>query len=171
MFDKITLSTEFPLKIDVIVEIPRGSHNKYEYDESLGLIRLDRVLHSSVIYPTDYGFVPQTRSEDGDHLDVLVLITDHLFPGCVVTVRPIGMIDMDDDKGKDWKVIAVADTDPRYKEVTSLKDVDQHYLKEIQQFFEVYKQLENKTVTFNGWLDKEKAIEIIKATNLKFLEE
>lgn len=157
----VTLGTNAPETITVVVEIPRGSHSKYEYDETLNVIRLDRVLHSSVVYPTEYGFLPQTRAEDGDHLDVLVLTTDPLFPGCVIEVRPIGVADMEDDKGKDWKILAVAKHDPRYTEINELNDIPNHRLNEIQNFFEVYKQLENKTVQFNGWLDRQKAYEVI----------
>lgn len=162
MFNHISIRPDYPEKIDVIVEIPRGSHSKFEYDESLGIIKLDRVLHSSVVYPADYGFVPGTRSEDGDHVDVLVLTSDPLFPGCMVTVRPIGVADMEDEAGKDWKILAVAEKDPRYTEIRSLDDVDQHTLDEIQNFFEVYKQLENKKVIFSGWQNKESALEVLR---------
>jgi inorganic pyrophosphatase len=162
MFEHIGIRPDYPDKIDVIIEIPRGSHSKFEYDENLGLIRLDRVLHSSVVYPTDYGFVPSTRSEDGDHVDVLLLTTDPLFPGCVVTARPIGVADMEDEAGKDWKILAVAEKDPRFAGINDLKNVDKHTLDEIKNFFEVYKQLENKKVTFSGWHNKNKAIEVLK---------
>lgn len=167
----VTLGEGAPEVINTVVEIPRGSHNKFEYDETLNAIRLDRVLHSSVVYPTEYGFVPETRAEDGDHLDVLVLTTDPLFPGCVLSVRPIGVADMEDDKGKDWKVLAVAEHDPRYAEIKELSDIPTHRLNEIQNFFEVYKQLENKTVTFNGWLDRQKAYEVINQCNQAHLDD
>lgn len=157
----VTIGSSFPEKITVVVEIPRGSHSKYEYDETLNVIRLDRVLHSSVIYPTEYGFVPETLAEDGDHLDVLVLTSDPLFPGCVLNVKPIGVADMDDDKGKDWKILAVADNDPQFNEINELADVPKHRLNEIRNFFEVYKQLENKKVIFNGWFDKDRAVEVL----------
>lgn len=162
MFNHIQNHDDFPKKINMIVEIPRGSHSKYEYDEHLGIIRLDRVLHSSVVYPTDYGFVPATLSEDGDHLDILLLTSDPLFPGCLVTARVIGVADMDDEAGKDWKVLAVADHDPRYTNIDSLTDVDAHRLDEIQNFFEVYKLLEKKKVTFNGWKDRDEAYVILR---------
>jgi inorganic pyrophosphatase len=162
MFDHIQIPEGFPEKINMIVEIPRGSHSKYEYDEHLGIIKLDRVLHSSVVYPTDYGFVPATLSEDGDHLDVLLLTSDPLFPGCLVTARIIGVADMEDEAGKDWKLLAVADHDPRYTNTSSLADVDKHRLDEIQNFFEVYKLLEKKQVIFHGWKDRTQAYTILR---------
>ena len=166
MFENIKIDTDFPNTIQVVVEIPKGSHSKFEYDEDLGLIKLDRVLHSSVMYPTDYGFVPGTRSEDGDHVDVLLLTTDPLFPGCLVTARPIGVADMEDEAGKDWKILAVAENDPKYAQVKDLSDVGQHTLDEIQNFFEVYKQLENKKVIFTGWKSKEEAFTILSQCRL-----
>ena len=170
-FSKIPLGDEAPAKINVIVEIPRGSHHKYEYSESLDEITLDRVLHSAVFYPTDYGFIPHTRGEDGDHLDVMVVVTDPLFPGCVVSVRPIGVLDMEDDKGQDWKIIAVCDTDPRLKTVNDISDLDEHVKNEISHFFAVYKNLENKEVTVKEWEGKEKAFQLIIQAQDKFQAE
>lgn len=160
-FSKVKIGNKSPELINVIIEIPRGSHHKYEYDEQMHEIKLDRVLHSSVFYPTDYGFIPQTRGDDGDHLDVLVIISEPSFPGCVMEVRPIGVLDMADDKGQDWKIVAVCNSDPRLKEINSLNDLDEHHKNEIQHFFEVYKQLENKEVDVKGWMDKESAYKII----------
>ena len=108
------------------IEIPRGSRNKYEFDEELGRLRLDRVLYSSVHYPTDYGFVPDTLAEDGDHLDILVLMQEPTFPGCIIEARPIGGLDMSDEKGPDFKVLAVPVGDPRYQEVTNLASLGEH---------------------------------------------
>ncbi len=160
-FSKVKIGENAPEKINVVIEIPRGSHHKYEYDEEMHEIKLDRVLHSSVFYPTDYGFIPDTRGEDGDHLDVLVIISDPSFPGCVMEVRPIGVLNMADDKGQDWKIVAVCNSDPRLKEINSLDDLDEHHKSEIQHFFEVYKQLENKEVDVKGWLGKDEAYRII----------
>jgi inorganic pyrophosphatase len=103
------------------IEIPRGSRNKYEYDEEHGVFRLDRVLYSSVHYPTDYGFIPDTLAEDGDHLDILVLVQEPTFPGCLIETRPLGGLDMADEKGPDFKVLAVPVDDPRYSHVQSLE--------------------------------------------------
>lgn len=160
-FSKVKIGNSSPEIINVVIEIPRGSHHKYEYDEEMHEIKLDRVLHSSVFYPTDYGFIPDTRGDDGDHLDVLVIISEPSFPGCVMEVRPVGVLDMADDKGQDWKIIAVCNSDPRLKEMNSLEDLDEHHKNEIQHFFEVYKQLENKEVEVKGWLDKDRAYRII----------
>ena len=167
-YKDIKLGKKYPESFDVVIEIPKGSHHKYEYDEELDEIKLDRVLHSPVFYPTDYGFIPETRSEDGDHLDVLVIITEPLFPGCVVSVRPIGGLDMEDEAGIDWKIIAVADKDPRLSNIKTIDDLDEHYKKEIKHFFTVYKDLENKWVKIKDYHSKEKALEIIEESKVKF---
>ncbi len=168
----IKIGKNFPELINVVIEIPRGSNNKYEYDEESGVIMLDRVLHSPFFYPTDYGFIPETRSEDGDHLDVLVLIKEPTFPGCVVKVRPVGVLDLEDEKGRDWKIIAVADTDPYYKQITDLDGINIHLKEEIKHFFETYKHLEKgKTTKVRGWMPKEKAFEVIKSEHLLYLSE
>lgn len=158
----IAIGKDAPKKVRVVIEIPRGTHHKYEYDDDLDAIKLDRVLHSAVFYPTDYGFIPQTLSEDGDHLDTLVLITDPLFPGCVVEVRPIGMLDMEDEAGRDQKIIAVAETDPKLSHIRAMQDVDKHYKLEIEQFFKEYKELEHKKVTIKEWHGQDKAFQMIE---------
>jgi inorganic pyrophosphatase len=170
-YHDIPIGSRSPRVINVVVEIPKGSSNKYEYDEKLDLIRLDRVLHSPIYYPFDYGFVPQTRSEDGDHLDALVLVTTPLFPGCVVTARTIGVIDMEDEAGQDWKVVAVADQDPRFKSVTSVESLGAHFKRETQHFFEEYKRLEHKWAGVRNWLGKEDAYRIIERSAERFLLE
>ena len=171
-FAHLTLGAQAPKLITVVVEIPRGSRNKYEYSEQLDLICLDRVLHSTLFYPTDYGFIPQTRSEDGDHLDVLVLITQPTFPGCVLQVRPIGLLDMEDEAGRDWKIIAVADQDPYYKHMNDIDDVNIHLRKEIQHFFEAYKHLEaGKKSVVLGWQGKEDTYAIIKQAQKVYADE
>lgn len=170
-FTNVRIGENSPEKINIVIEIPRGSHHKYEYDEDMHEIKLDRVLHSSVFYPTDYGFIPDTRGGDGDHLDVLVIISEPSFPGCVMQVRPIGILDMEDDKGVDHKIIAVCDSDPRLTGVNSLEDLDEHHKNEIQHFFEVYKQLENKEVNVKGWLGKDDAFKIINEAREKYSSE
>ena len=167
-YKNIPLGQGAPQVINVIVEISKGSRNKYEYDESLDVIRLDRVLHSPVFYPTDYGFIPHTRSDDGDHLDVMIIGTEPLFPGCLVAVRPIGVLDMEDDKGVDYKILAVEEKDPFFKNVHTLEDLDDHYIKEISHFFEVYKNLEDKFVKVHGWKNHEEAFKIINEAKKKF---
>jgi inorganic pyrophosphatase len=157
--------------INTVIEIPKGSANKYEYDETTDEIRLDRVLHSSMRYPFDYGFVPQTRGQDGDHLDVLVVISTELFSGCIVAARPIGVVDMEDENGQDWKIIAVAENDPRLKEINELEDLGEHFKLEVQHFFEEYKRLENKKVKFKKWLSKKEAFQIIEDSEKVFAKE
>ena len=148
-------------EIDVLVEIPRGSRNKYEYDEATGLIRLDRVLYSSVHYPAEYGFVMGTRAPDGDPLDALVLTYEPTFPGCVVPARPIGVLEMRDEKGLDHKVLTVPVGDPRFEEVLDLKDLQSHWLTEIENFFAIYKTLEGRPTEVAGWLGAADASRII----------
>lgn len=168
----IKIGKDFPKSINVIVEIPKGSKNKYEYKEDIDAIVLDRVLHSPFFYPADYGFIPQTRSEDGDALDILVLIKQPTFPGCILKARPVGLIDMEDEKGKDYKIIAVAENDPYYNNVYNLDQVNEHLREEIRHFFQAYKELEkNKSTKFIGWQDKEKAYQIIDLANKIFLKE
>jgi inorganic pyrophosphatase len=136
--------------VDVIVEIPRGSRNKYEYDHERNLIRLDRRLFSATFYPADYGFVPDTLAEDGDPLDVLVLIDEPTFPGCLVEVRPVGVFWMSDEKGPDAKIISVAHGDPMWDGITDLDGLPKHLIQEIAHFFEVYKDLEPGKLTKVG---------------------
>ena len=138
--------------VEVIVEIPKGSRNKYEMDHHSNRIRLDRVLHSSVHYPTDYGFVPVTLAEDGDPLDALVIVEEGTFPGCSLPARPIGLLHMADEHGTDIKLLCVAAGDPRFDTIRELADLAPHWLREIEIFFETYKQLEDqKEVTVGGW--------------------
>ena len=148
--------------IEVTVEIPRGSRNKYEFDHVRGRWVLDRVLFSSVHYPADYGFIEDSLGDDGDPLDVLVLISEPTFTGCVVRGRPIGVLDMDDEKGHDHKVLAVAHDDPRWDKVEALADLPEHQLLEIENFFRTYKLLEKRPTDVNGWLGVDDAWRIIE---------
>jgi inorganic pyrophosphatase len=150
------------------IEIPRGSRNKYEYDERAKAFRLDRVLYSSVHYPTDYGFIPDTLAEDGDHLDILVLVQEPTFPGCLIEARPIGGLDMADEKGPDFKVLAVPVGDPRYAHVASLDDVGEHWLREIETFFATYKLLEPKQTAVLGWHGVDETREVIVRCRERF---
>ena len=133
-------------EMNVIIEIPKGSHNKYEIDKKTGVIKLDRVMHSAQDYPFDYGFVPQTLWDDGDALDVVLLTTHPLASGILVSARPIGILHMEDGGEPDEKVIAVASGDPRYADVKDIADANQHVLKEIAHFFATYKQIQKKEV-------------------------
>lgn len=150
--------------IEVVIEIPRGSRNKYEIDEATGAVRLDRVLYSSVHYPTDYGFIPDTRALDGDHLDVLVIVEEPTVPGCHMAVRPVGMLKMHDEQGEDNKIIAVPAADPRFEGVTDISDIHANWLREIENFFDVYKTLEpDKIVAIDGWAGPDDAWAEIEA--------
>jgi inorganic pyrophosphatase len=144
-------------KMNVIIEIPRGSMNKYEIDKETGLIALDRVLHTAQQYPFDYGFVPQTLWDDGDALDVVLLTTQPLMPGILVHARPVGMLPMIDGGERDEKILAVPANDPRFADIKELSDVNKHTLKEIAHFFLTYKQLQNKEVTLEDWQDRDAA--------------
>ena len=148
--------------VEAIVEIPRGSRNKYEFDHTTGTIRLDRVLFSSVHYPTDYGFIPETKSADGDPLDVLILVEEPTFPGCRVKIRPIGVLLMRDEKGIDEKILAVPVAEPRFDEIHDIKDVQKHWLLEIENFFNTYKLLEDKETQVEGWKGAREAKAVLK---------
>ncbi len=141
-----------------LVEIPKGSRNKYEYDHDMDVIKLDRFLFSSMVYPTDYGFIPETLGQDGDPLDAMVLVSEPTFPGCVIDVKAIALFRMEDDKGIDDKVLCVPLTDPAWNTLETLDDVPGALRDEIAHFFSVYKDLEQKKVTVDGWYSKEDAI-------------
>jgi inorganic pyrophosphatase len=161
----------FPQVIEVVVEIPRGSRNKYEWDEKAAVFRLDRVLSSAVFYNFDYGFVADTRSGDGDHTDALLLIDEPTFPGCHVWARPIGGLEMRDEKGYDFKVLCVAVGDPHQAHVEQLEQVRPHRLIEIEHFFETYKLLEDKTTEVLGWRAADHARAILEEDRRTFERE
>lgn len=142
--------------INVLIEIPAGSKNKYEFDKDMQAFALDRVLFASVQYPYDYGFIPNTLADDGDPLDGMVIMDQPTFPGCVITARPIGMLEMIDGGDRDEKILCVPDEDPRYVAVKSLADVASHRLDEIAEFFRTYKNLEKKVTEILGWQDVDK---------------
>ncbi|MFW6035767.1 MAG: inorganic diphosphatase [Halothermotrichaceae bacterium] len=148
--------------MEVFVEIPKGSNNKYEYDKENGVFRLDRVLYSPVYYPADYGFIEETLADDGDPLDAMVLTSFPTFPGCIIEARIIGMFIMKDEKGRDEKVLGVPISDPRFDDINSIDDLGQHILKEFKHFFSVYKNLEDKKVEIEGWSDIDSAVKTIE---------
>ncbi|MBV7441562.1 inorganic diphosphatase [Weeksellaceae bacterium TAE3-ERU29] len=147
---------------DVLIEIPKGSRNKYELDKKWNRIRLDRTIFSSMHYPADYGFVPNTLALDEDPLDVLVLVASPTFPGCLIEVKTIGVFHMQDEKGPDEKLICVPVGDPIWSNLETLDDLNPHLKKEIEHFFRVYKDLEKKKVDINGWGSKEEAERVLK---------
>jgi inorganic pyrophosphatase len=154
-----------------LVEIPKGSRNKYEWDEQLQAIKFDRFLFSSVVYPTDYGFIPQTLGEDGDPLDAMVTVSEPTFPGCVIPVKPIALFKMRDDKGVDDKVLCVPLEDPNWNTINELDDLPQQLRDEISHFFSIYKTPEGKVVKVDGWYSREDAIVAIDESHERWREQ
>jgi inorganic pyrophosphatase len=161
----------FPERVEIVVEIPRGSRNKYEFDEHAGVFRLDRVLSSAVYYNFDYGYIEGTRADDGDHTDAMVLLAEPSFPGCRVWARPVGGLRMRDDKGDDFKVLCVALGDPLWEHASRLEQVSPHRLREIEHFFATYKLLEDKEVEVYGWANAEAAFELLTADRQRWFDE
>jgi len=163
LWENVAAGPEPPERINVVVECLKGERNKYEYDKEVPGVVLDRVLHSNVHYPSDYGFIPQTWYDDEDPLDALVLVEDRTFPGCVIEARPVALMGMDDDGEQDDKVIAVPTEDPRYDHITDLEDVPEQLIDEIDEFFATYKNLEaGKEVETLGWGDREAALDAVE---------
>lgn len=171
-FDPYTfpLGEKMPQEVPAYVEVAAGSRNKYEWDQELGVLMLDRVLHSAMHYPNDYGFIPQTLCGDGDPLDILIMGTQPLVPGCVVKCRPIAYMTMEDEKGTDEKVLAVLSGDAMYYDVKKLEDLPDHKLLEISHFFETYKGLEKgKWAKVGAWSGTEDTYKLIEDTHKSFL--
>ncbi|MBI2610682.1 inorganic diphosphatase [Candidatus Kaiserbacteria bacterium] len=164
LWHDIPLGEKAPEEFNVVIEIPRGSHNKYEIDKETGLIKLDRVNYSAATYPSDYGFAPQTLWDDGDALDVIILTTNPIPSGILVSVRPVGLMQMTDDGQSDDKIIAVPTEDIRFDHVQELKDVNKHTLKELQHFFEMNKKLKHKPVEIvvHGFFKRSDAVAALK---------
>lgn len=152
---------DIPEFVNVVVEIPKGSRNKFEYDKERGVIRLNRVLYSSIHYPGDYGFIPQTYYEDDDPLDILVMVNEPTFPGCIIQARPIGFFRMKDRDAPDDKILAVPASDPLFADYHDISDIPQHFLQETGHFFAVYKDLEGVNVKTLGWENAKRAKERI----------
>ena len=162
---------KYPEVIPAFIEVSQHSNVKYEWDNENSVLVLDRILHSSVFYPENYGFIPQTLCGDGDPLDVLAISSRPLQPGTIVYVRPICYMDMTDEKGKDEKVIAVVDKDPYYSNVQSMKDLSPHTLSQIKDFFETYKRLEpNKWVKVGGWYDTSDTLQLVCSTHEQYIK-
>ncbi|NMB92234.1 MAG: inorganic diphosphatase [Parcubacteria group bacterium] len=169
-YSKLKIGDKTPDIIFALIEIPRGSSNKYEFDLQYETIRLDRVLHSAVYYPGDYGLVPETISDDGDPADILVIISHKTFPGCLLRVKPIGLLLMEDGGKKDFKILGVAYDDPVYTNINSYNDLPNHLIKQVVNFFETYKVLEGKTTKVLGWEDAITAKEYIQKVHNKYLQ-
>ncbi|HEV2990218.1 MAG TPA: inorganic diphosphatase [Candidatus Angelobacter sp.] len=167
-YTKLPIGDHAPQRVNAVIEIPMESVNKYEYDQKLQVFRLDRTLHSPVHYPGDYGFIPSTRGHDGDPLDLLVLVNSPSFPGCVIEVRPIGVLRMVDQGKQDEKILAVAESDPVYREIKDAGQIFPHRLREIEHFFSIYKSLEGKKTELAGWEGSEMARRIIVEGQRRF---
>jgi len=163
----MTLDNNVP-SVNVMVEIPKGSRNKYEYDTKRKVIKFDRMLFSAMHYPSDYGFITDTLAEDGDPLDALVLVWEPTFPGCMIEARPVGLFRMRDEKGPDAKILCIPLGDPMWNHIKTLDDVPPHLLKEIEHFFRVYKDLEEKKTGIEGWEGLDAALHDIKEAQERF---
>lgn len=157
----VAIGPNAPTEVHVVVEMPQGSSNKYEYDFALDAFVLDRALYSALFAPADYGWVAETIADDGDPLDILVMSTFPAFPGCVIWARPVGMLMMSDEKGRDEKILSVSARDPRFEQMRRLEDVPEHMLKEIAHYFRTYKELEEKVTEVLQWEGVEAAYEMI----------
>lgn len=155
----------------VMIEIPKGSRNKYEYDRFRKALKFDRMLFSAVHYPSDYGFIVDTLAQDGDSLDALVLVWEPTFPGCIIEARPVGLFKMWDEKGPDEKILCVPVADPFWNYIHSLSDAPPHLLKEIEHFFSIYKDLEKKKTGVEGWQDRESALKVIRESQIRYQEQ
>jgi inorganic pyrophosphatase len=160
--------TETPAVVNVIVEIPRGRRTKFELCKKTGLIKMDRYLYSSAVYPGDYGLIPQTLAEDGDPLDVLVMVNEPTFSGCLIETRVLGMFRMRDRGQNDFKVLGVPNADPLFRELTKLADLPAHFLREVEHFFTTYKQLEGVKIEPLGWVQAAEATAEVRASVERF---
>lgn len=169
-FNEISPGTNIPYVVNSIIEIPKGRRSKFELDKTSGLFRLDRYLASSSHYPGDYGFIPQTLAEDGDALDVLVMVNEPTFTGCLIEARVIGMFRMMDKGHNDYKIFGVPNTDPLFSDYKTLDDVQTPFLREVEHFFLTYKQLEGALTETHGWVTSEEAIAEVRASINRFVE-
>ena len=170
-WENISIGEKTPDVVNVVVEIPQGSQNKYEFDEKSGVFKLDRVLFTAFRYPLDYGFIPETRSEDGDHADALIIGTEPVPLGTVVPARPIAILNMIDSGEADAKILAVQDKNPRFDTIKDLKDIqalNPHLLREIEHFFGIYKELEGKETETRGWRSAEDARRVLVTASERF---
>jgi len=165
---EIGIGAQAPEIVRVVIETPQDSTNKYEYDDTLHIFYLDRVLHSPVNYPGDYGFIPGTIAQDGDPLDILVLGDSPAFTGCVYTARPVGLFDMLDNGTHDEKIVAYAMGNPRFQTIQSYTDIEPHIRLEVEHFFSVYKNLEEKHTEVLGWRGREEAYMVIRSSQRRF---
>ena len=162
---------ETPEVVRMIVEIPKNSANKFEYDGKLNVFRLDRALYSPMHYPGDYGFIPGTLAEDGDPLDVLTLVTEPSFSGCLIEVRPVGVLYMVDKAERDQKILSVPNNNPRYDSIHTIDQIFPHVRREIEHFFSIYKELQGSKTSMEGWGGPKEARRVIMESRGAYLEE
>lgn len=170
-FMNVTPGTNIPSVVNAIVEIPKGRRSKFEIDKNTGLMKLDRYLFSSSHYPGDYGFIPQTLAEDGDALDILVMVNEPTFSGCLIEARVVGLFRMKDRGANDFKILAVPHTDPLFGNFQSLDDVPPHFLREVEHFFATYKQLEGVKTETLGWAAAEEGTAEVRASVDRFFSQ
>ena len=164
----IAVPADIAAFVPAVVEIPRGSHLKYEVDKPTGMLRLDRVLYSAVFYPANYGFIPRTHADDGDPLDILVLMQEPVEPLTIVRARAIGGLQMTDDKGGDDKIVAVCVDDPAFAHYTATGELPPHLMRELDRFFRDYKILEDKRVDVSDFYDQKRALEVIRSARAAY---
>jgi inorganic pyrophosphatase len=169
-YAQLPMGSRAPETVTGVIEIPGGTRNKIQYDESLGVFRLDRTLYSPVEYPFEYGFIPSTLAGDGDPLDLLVLTAAPTFPGCIVEVRPVAKLGFRDEEGEDAKILSVPVGDPRFRSIHDTRSVLPHTLREIEEFFRTYSRLEKKKKILKGWSSRTAAHREIRAAHRRFLE-
>ncbi|MEJ2720470.1 MAG: inorganic diphosphatase [bacterium] len=167
-FSHVPPTTSKPRVVNAIIEIPKGHRCKFEIDKKTGLFKLDRYLYSSSHYPGDYGFLPNTLAEDGDSLDILVMVNEPTFTGCLIEARAIGLFRMRDRGVNDFKVLAVPNTDPLFDEYQNLDDVPSHFLREVEHFFATYKELEGVTIETQGWASADDALAEVRASVTRY---
>ncbi len=163
-YTSISAGSTAPSVVNAIVEIPKGRRSKFEVDKSTGLMRLDRYLYSSSHYPGDYGFIPQTLADDGDALDMLVMVNEPTFSGCLIEARVVALFRMTDRGVADYKILGVPQTDPLFDEIRDVSDVPRHFLREVEHFFLTYKQLEGVAIDSQGWAAAEDAVAEVQAS-------
>ncbi|HEY2786609.1 MAG TPA: inorganic diphosphatase [Fimbriiglobus sp.] len=167
-FMMIPPGTGEPSVANMIVEIPKGRRTKFEVDKQTGMIKMDRYLYSSSVYPGDYGFIPQTLAEDGDPSDILVMVNEPTFSGCLIEARVVGIFKMRDKGQNDFKLLAVPNKDPLFEAMKTLEDVPKHFLREVEHFFSTYKQLEGVQIEPLGWASREAGADEVRASIDRF---
>ena len=170
IYTHVPAGVRLPTVVNAIVEIPKGRRSKFELDKKTGIMRLDRYLYSSSHYPGDYGFIPQTLAEDGDPLDVLVMVNEPTFSGCLIETHVVGLFRMSEQTTHDYKVLGVPNTDPLFEHIKDLDDVPAHFLREVEHFFMTYKQLEGVEIKTDGWAPASEAIKEVSASVDRYVE-